>query len=153
MLAHLVGDPGGQPGPGVVHRHQDRGDAELGVQVGLDHLDGLEQLAEPLERVVLRLDRDHHLLAGHERVEREQSQGGRAVDEDVVEALLAGLRGGADRGWPWIALRSRLSRATTLTSSISAPARSIVAGTTQRPGTSGQAATTSASGCPSTSTS
>ena len=49
-----------------------------------------------------------------------------------------------------IALRSRLSRATTLTSSISAPARSIVAGTTHRFSTSGHAVVTSASGVPST---
>ena len=60
------------------------------------HLDGLEQLAEALQRVVLRLDRDEHLRAGDQRVQREQPERGRAVDEDVVEALLARLRGRAD---------------------------------------------------------
>ena len=42
----------------VVHRQQDRRDVQPRVEVRLDQLDGLEQLAEPLERVVLALDRD-----------------------------------------------------------------------------------------------
>ena len=52
-----------------------------------------------------------------------------------------------------MALRSRFSRATTLTSSISAPARSMVAGTTSRPGRSGASVIRSCSGSPSTSAS
>ena len=55
------------------------------------------------------------------------------------------------RGSACIALCSRCSRATTLTSSISAPARSMVAGTTNRFSTSGQVVITSARGRPSTS--
>ena len=95
VLAHLVGHAGGEPGPGVVHRDQDRGDVQALVQVRADHLDGLEQLAEALQRVVLRLDRDHHLVAGHQRVQGEQAQRRRAVDEDVVEPVLPRLLGGA----------------------------------------------------------
>ena len=45
-----------------------------------------------------RLDRDQHLGAGHQRVQGQQAERRRAVDEDVVEAVLAGLRRGADPG-------------------------------------------------------
>jgi hypothetical protein len=44
-------------------------------------------LPESLERVVLALDRDEHLIAGHERVERQQPQRRWAVDEDVVRPI------------------------------------------------------------------
>ena len=53
-------------------------------------------------------------------------------------------------GWDASARASRFSRATTLTSSISAPARSIVAGTTHRFSRSAAGVATSASGVPST---
>ncbi len=113
----------------VVHGDQDRGDREVLVQVRLDHLDGLDQLAEALERVVLGLDRDQHLDARDQRVQGEQAERRRAVDEDVVEAVSSASTDPVVRRQR---LRSRLSRATTLTSSISAPARSIVAGTSEQ---------------------
>ena len=64
VLAHLVGDAGGETRARVVHRHEDRGHDEPRVEVLAHHLHGLEQLSEPLERVVLGLDRDEHLDAG-----------------------------------------------------------------------------------------
>ena len=42
LLRHLVGEVGAR----VVHRQQDRRDGELGVEVLLDQLDVVEQLAE-----------------------------------------------------------------------------------------------------------
>src|SRR5207248_8707452 len=44
----------------------------------------------PLQRVVLALDRDQHLLRRDERVDRQQAERRRAVDEDVV--VLHGTR-------------------------------------------------------------
>ncbi len=41
--------------------------------------------AEPLERVVLALHRDEHLGGGGQRVEGQQAERRRAVDDDVVE--------------------------------------------------------------------
>ena len=58
---------------------------QAGVEVGLDQLDVLQQLGQSLERVVLALDRDQHLVGGDERVDGEQPQARRAVDEDVVQ--------------------------------------------------------------------
>ena len=85
-------------GAAVVHRQQDRRDRELRVEVPLDQLDVVEQLAEALERVVLALDRDEHLARGDERVDREQPERRRAVDEDVVEVLLELAEVGVERG-------------------------------------------------------
>ena len=92
-LEHLVAevvpdvllDGVGQPGTPVVHGQQDRGDVERRVQVLAYQVDVVDQLVEPFQRVVLALDRDQHLLRGHERVDRQQAERRRAVDEDVVE--------------------------------------------------------------------
>lgn len=58
-----------------------------------DQVDVPQELAEALQRVVLALDGDQHLGAGHESVHGQQTEGRRAVDEDVVERLLIGLDG------------------------------------------------------------
>ena len=71
-------------------------DRQPRVEVLADHLHGLQQLPEALQRVVLRLDRDQHLRPGHQGVQRQQPQRGRAVDEDVVVALLPRGLGRAD---------------------------------------------------------
>ena len=63
---------------------------QLGVEVGADQVHVLQQLSQPLQGVVLALDRDDHLGAGHQGVDGEQAEGRRAVDEDVVERLLVG---------------------------------------------------------------
>jgi hypothetical protein len=147
VRAHLLGDLVGQAGARVVHRQQDRGDVQQRVEVRAHELDVLEQLAEPLERVVLALDRDEQLLGRHHGVDREQPERGRAVDEHVVDV------GAGPEQYVAMARCSRDSRATTLTSSISAPARSIVAGTQRRRGTPSAGCTTSAIGTPSMSTS
>ena len=84
---HVGGHLIGQPGPAVVHREQHGTDDQPGVQVGLDHLDAAEQLGQPLEGVVLALDRDEHLASPDQRVQRQQAERRRAVDEDVVEIL------------------------------------------------------------------
>ena len=88
MAPHLVGHLVGQLGPAVVHGEQDRRDPQRRVQVRLHQLDVAEQLAEPLQRVVLALDRDQHLVRGHHRVHREQAQRRRAVHEHVVRREL-----------------------------------------------------------------
>ena len=56
----------------------------------------LQQLAEPLQGVVLALDRDQHLVPGDQGVDGEQAQRRRAVDEDVVDLVLVRGDGGAE---------------------------------------------------------
>src|SRR5438132_3591051 len=60
---------------------------ELRVQARLHGLDDLEERRHALQRVVLGLHRDDHSVRAHERVQREESERGRAIDEDVVIAL------------------------------------------------------------------
>jgi hypothetical protein len=89
VLAHLFDDLVREVGAGIVHREQDRRDCQLGVEVTLDELDVVEELRETLQGVVLALDRDEYFLCGDERVDRQKSERGRAVDEDVVRRILA----------------------------------------------------------------
>ena len=85
VVPDVLLDRVGQPGTPVVHGQQDRGDLELRVEVLPDQVDVVDQLVQALQRVVLALDRDQHLLRGDQRVDRQQAERGRAVDEDVVE--------------------------------------------------------------------
>ena len=117
---------------------------QLRVEVRLDQLDVAQQLAEPLQRVVLALDRDEHLARRPTSALTVSSpRRRRAVDEHVVErgAGLGSSRGrprapgaAASRGRPARPARSRRR-----------PGRSSP-GTHQQAGESGRAATTSASG-------
>ena len=97
--------------------------SSAGVGAGLDELDGLEHVGEPLERVVLALERDDDALGRHQPVEREQAERGRAVDDDV---LVLGARPRRGRR-----LR-RDSRPSSSASSSSAPTRCCEAGTRSR---------------------
>ena len=45
-----------------------------------------DQIGETFERKVLTVERNQHSVCGDERVEREQSERRRAIDEDVIEA-------------------------------------------------------------------
>ena len=88
VVAHLLGHLLREVGARVVHGQQDRGEPQVGVEVLLDQFDVAEQLRETLECVVLALDRDEHLARGDERVDRQQPERRRAVDEDVVVRVI-----------------------------------------------------------------
>ncbi|SKW23983.1 Uncharacterised protein [Mycobacteroides abscessus subsp. massiliense] len=60
---------------------------QRGIQVGLDEFDVAQQLTDALQRVVLTLDRDQHLVRRHECVDRQQAERGRAVDEYEVKRV------------------------------------------------------------------
>ena len=53
------------------------------VEARPDALHALEQLREPLERVVLALHRHDQPVCGRQRVEREQAERRRAIEDDV----------------------------------------------------------------------
>ena len=81
--------------------------------------DVAQELAQTLERVVLALDRDEHVVGGREAVDGQQAERRRAVDQGEVVVVASALRA------PGASLSSRENAGT---SSISAPARSMVAG-------------------------
>ena len=87
MLAHLLCHLECQVGTSIVHGQQDCTDAQLGVQVLLNHLNILQQLAQTFQSVVLALDRNQNLFCRNEGIDGQQAEARRAVDEDIVQAL------------------------------------------------------------------
>src|SRR5437773_4821408 len=68
----------------VVERGKQTVHLQIRIQARLHRLDDLEKCCDTLERVVLRLHRDDDAGRRDERVEREQAERRRAVDEHVV---------------------------------------------------------------------
>ena len=83
-LKNLGGDFRRQVRASVEHRENDPLDREFGVQMVPDEVDRRGELAQPLERVVLALDRDEHGGGCREGVDREQTERRWAVEEHVV---------------------------------------------------------------------
>src|SRR2546423_700932 len=67
----------------VEEGRQEAQDLEVPVELHPDHVDDLDEVVEPLHRVVLGLDRDDHVVGRDQAVDRQQSQVRRAVDQDV----------------------------------------------------------------------
>ena len=68
----------------VVHGEQYAFNGELGVEVLLHEAQGVEQFAHAFKRVKFALYGDEYRVGCRQRVEREQSQCGGAVDDDEV---------------------------------------------------------------------
>ena len=73
----------GKVGTVVHHRQQDTVDLELGVDLPLHLVYGLEQLFQALGGQVLRLDGDYDPVGGGQGVDREHTQGWLAVNQDM----------------------------------------------------------------------
>src|SRR3954451_18860728 len=71
----------------VEHRCQDPDDLDVRVQVLADHRERVLELDEPAQREVLALHRDDDTVGGGERVDRQQPERRRRVDEDEVVAV------------------------------------------------------------------
>ena len=71
--------------PVVVHRQQHALDVESPVERHADAPERRNELGESFERVVLAVERDKNRIGGDQRVERQQAEGRRAVDDHVVE--------------------------------------------------------------------
>ena len=89
MLTHLLRHLERQVGAGIVHGQQNRADAQLRVQVLLNHLNILQQLAQTFQCVVLALDRNQDLFCRYKGVDGQQAEARRAVNENVIQALHA----------------------------------------------------------------
>src|SRR5690606_31411903 len=82
--ASLLGHLPGQVEATIVHGEENTFDVEPGVQPSLDETDRIQQLAQPFERIELALDGNQHRIRSGERVQGQQAQGRRAVDQDEV---------------------------------------------------------------------
>src|SRR5205823_1272192 len=85
--ANVVHHLPGEVVAGVEHGEDDTVEDEVAVQGSAHQLDGPEQRAEPLERVVLALQRYEHALRGHQRVDGQQPQRRRTVDEHEIVTI------------------------------------------------------------------
>ena len=90
-----------------------------GLSDGADAPQRRDEIGEPFEREVLAVQRNQHRVGGDERVQREQAERRRTVDEDEIE-VVAQRREERARA----AARARGSA----TSSISAPVKFRSAG-------------------------
>ena len=88
--ADIVGDLDGQIVAPVEHGQRDAEDRQLGIEAGADPLDRLQQLAEPLEREEFGLQRHQDRIGGDQRVDGQQAERGRAIDQADVPAQVGG---------------------------------------------------------------
>ena len=103
----------------VEHGQRDAEDRQLRIERAADPLDRLQQLAQPLEREELALQRHQQMARGDQRVDRQQpSDGGQSIRQMSQRPAATASS----------ALSSRCARSSSATSSISAPDRSTVAG-------------------------
>ena len=82
--ANLVDDLVREREPGVEEGHHDAGHAERRIQLAAEQRQRVHEQTEPLERVELALDRDEQRLGGDDRVDGEEPEARRRVDEHVV---------------------------------------------------------------------
>ena len=75
-----------RPHVGDVEQHAEP--LEVGVEAVAGELDDLERLLDALEREVLGLGAEQRVVGGDERVDRQQPEGRRAVDQHDVEVAL-----------------------------------------------------------------
>ena len=61
--------------------------SSAGLSAGAHAAHGADEIGEAFEREVLAVQRNEHAIGGDERVQREQAERRRAVDEDVVELV------------------------------------------------------------------
>src|SRR5690606_38371289 len=68
----------------IVHREEHTFDLEPRVQAPLDQPHRVQELLQSLQRIEFALDRDQHGVGSSQRVQRQQSERGRTVDQHEV---------------------------------------------------------------------
>ena len=90
--------------PLVEHRQQHAFDVERRIERRAHAAHRADEIGEPFEREVLAVQRNQHGVGGDERVQRQQAERRRTVDEDVVELVAQRLE---QRAQPLLAVRQR----------------------------------------------
>src|SRR5215218_4276479 len=91
ILARIGSDLARQIEASVVHREKHAGDCERRVHAVLNEVHGVEELAQPLKRVVLALQGDDQRVSSGQHVQRDQTQRGGTVDEDELVFVPDGI--------------------------------------------------------------
>jgi len=87
-FAKICGNLSRQIGALVVHREQNAFDLKRMAKGIPNAVDGVHQPGNAFEGKELALNWDQHRISRHEGVKREQIEGGRAIDQDVVVFIL-----------------------------------------------------------------
>jgi hypothetical protein len=98
-LPEILRDHASEVGAVIEHGEQDSLDAEVMTEGVADLVDGVHELGDPFESEELALDGDEHRVGGDQGIEGEQVEGGRAIDDDVVELSPNGLQDTAETGF------------------------------------------------------
>ena len=125
VRAHVAGDEIGELVAFVEHGEDDALDTQMRIKGSANPIDGPHQMADAFESEEFALQRDEHGMRGGERIQGEQPERRRTVDQDVIA-------GGVDVGQR---LPKERLRPSSPTSSTSAPDRSTPEGTTKSFGT------------------
>ena len=86
-LAHVRRHLRSQIRPLVIHRQEHAIDVERRIQSRAHTPQRRHEIGESFEREIFAVQRDEHGFGGDERVQRQQAERRRAVDEDVIEAI------------------------------------------------------------------
>ena len=74
---------------GIEHRHQDMALDGM-VQPVFDKVDDIHQVLHPLHGKAAGFNRDNNFTASPDRIHRQESQTGRAIDQDVIVFFILG---------------------------------------------------------------
>ena len=89
-IAQISRDRGRKIGSLVIHREQQALDHQSRIVKAPDPCERVEEFGYAFESVVLTLNRNQQRLRGRQRVERQQSERRRTVDDDVIVIRLDG---------------------------------------------------------------
>jgi len=110
--------------PSIEHRQQHAFDVEGGIESGANTPHGADKIRQAFDREVFAVQRNEYQRRPRdERVQRQQSERRRAIDENVIELIARAREQGAQTFF------ARLS----VTSSISAPVRFRIRGNERHP--------------------
>src|SRR3990172_3578475 len=77
----------------IIHGQENAFDVEVWIQVLLDHVDRVEQLAKPLEGEIFELHRAHDRVCGGKRIQCQQAERWGTIDDKKIIILLHGTQG------------------------------------------------------------
>src|ERR1700747_1054971 len=86
----------GKRGSLVVHRKQDPLNFQTGIERAPDAYQGIQKLRDTFQSQVFTLDGNEHGIRGYKRVQREEVQSGRTVQDDIAILFLQGLQRGLE---------------------------------------------------------
>ena len=84
VVTGLVHNLPGEIQPGIEHREQHALDTERRIQLALDQAQRIQQLADALQRIVFALNGNEDGAGSGERIEGQQAQGGRTIDQQEI---------------------------------------------------------------------